>query len=1002
MPKGIRWSLDELLANIDIDKFAEDYENELYTSDILEKYNISPKLLNFFLQSLLSMGKIKKIRNNDNTVTDKKKNTSLNNNNNQTRKQNKKYLDTNRQNKLYDEIDIEINDLLLGITDTKNKNLKTEDLPQTLHGPVQPDEETKKEFISLCREGVPSKFILHKLGIGIYFYNKWKNEFNVGETKIYNSPISRLNFLKNQKLLYQIEKVISTHNGVMFLNDLSEELKLSTGDLLDSIEKSNDIFTLRLSFPTFKRETQDSVKYFKKHAFDILVYLDIKAALKLLFQILNIDGTGNSLDEESYQVILDIFETRLSISSIKQLLEEYDKITDYSHPVIPLSLYDEKMKKITQSISLWEEVLSFTLLQPRPKVHRTEVFDEEQYKYLKSAIMDFLDFKGKNGATGPVIYRTIKEINPNYVPFCRKVIKNLLDENKVFMVEHSRKFPVYVIEKFYDQIVKIQNIKEYGRKIEDPVEYIEEIQKLPVGELDSSNNLTTRIAGLFIVRNYSLNYLNKNESYFNFMASSEEDRIYVKIDPYAAISNSYLLQLHEQLPPNSSLILINFSDTSTKTVEFLKTLNESLSRGHLFEIWNKEHIASLVKEKSYEPSIGGSLVKVMEGPYQGFYGIVKQTNFTSLSQSIEILGKDNIQIEIYAGFLKQLSFDSVIVQESESFIEALKIINSMCTDTEFSEGLKLNVFINPVIGKIWKDQENITEFKLTCQASHKEDYLIDINFYPKWNGFLFDDKDNYNDTPQNFCKNIVVSCNCMYYLDQQYQTIFLCRHIVASLLEKWMMTKQDKKSFLDSLKKIKFFTYDVFIVYRFFLEIAQRENINDCRLLLYMFSTKLLDYCQDLGFFTIIDSLEKKLQEKQEKQFEGPQKMIFQFGTKNEEYSIEFSFDHDNLERIINLTKKFPQFVDIFKNIVKIKYILGCLETLIEIIDVFYIKNELNYYQVEHFVIESLKDMEIDDKILIPAIQQTWTNNRKASIIQHIKTVKESINTKNKEKVDIH
>ena len=983
MPKGIQ-SIDELFANIDVDEFVKDYEKRMSISELNQKYDITPKLSELFLKSLISMGKIKKIYNKFNSGNEyneqHNKDLSINSGSN------KEYYNKYHSSKL-SKIDSEINDMLLGISDIKNQEINndTQKLkPENTTANEKKFKEIKNEFIFLWDEGVPIQYLMYKFQIGINTFKHWKSEFNLGKRVVHTSKI-HLNNLRNSYILLQIEKHLAQNNGVMFFNDLINAFSMTRENIMDLLERSDNIKLIRLSFPSYIGSTQDSVKYFKNNAFEILLYLDIKVLLKKLFYLLNIDAENNKISDENNKILLDLLRTRLGIEgNIFQLLNDCDSIREYRYPV-NLSIIEERMEKTKKSISTWQDVESYISLH-RPIIIKEKIkADEQNEEFLINAIINFLELRGKEGSTSLNIYLSIKETYPNYAAYYKKIINKLLLDEEIVISHYKGKYPCYVLSKFSNGIIIKQREKDYGKKIEEPLEYIDEILQLEKGHLNNSNNQTTRLAGLFIVRDYRIKHLYENE-YFDFLAISNENKVYVKIDLGCIISTSYLLHLHGQLPTNSSGVIINFNNIDPKTMEFLQKLNQSLNNNQYIKIWNKNNIINLVKEKNYEPSIPDSLVKIMDGIYEGFYGKVVETNFSELSQIVQILGYDDKKIKIYLGNLNQLHSENIIVSNIDSYTELLRTIMTICTESELSAGLKTDVSLEPFIMPDLNNSNYNNKFILTLATSNDETHIIKLNFNPEWNGFILNDKDNYNDTPQNFCKNKVISCDCLRYIDQTDHKILLCRHLVASLIEKWRI-KQNKKSFPNLAKTIKFFVYDVFIIYRFFLELAYLGNIDICKLLLYIFSIKLLDYCEDLDFLEIVNFLKKAIQDQQ---INPPKKLITKISINNKIYSNQFFYNYDDLHNLVDISMQYPQLNGIFKDLNQ-NFIYGCVETLNEIIGIFFIKADLSYFEFEHFIIESLRKEMIEEQKLIHIIRQVWENKGNENITQCIQIIKKSI-----------
>lgn len=973
--------LDELFANTNIEEFVNDYNGSLTASEIKKKYNISSKSLELFVKSLISMGKINKQKvekKNQKNYNNKNDNLSKISNLPLSNKVERKY--NLNQDKILIKIDNEINDVLLGINEFDD-HIDIEQNESQKCKFVNDDynlEKNKEEFIFLWNENVPNRYLIHKFGIPNYILKNWKEKLNLPTKKVHSNPKTYLKYLKNKLILIEIEIHLSLNNGVMFLNDLSLLYNLSQQKIFQLIKNSKNIGAVRLAFPAYKRETSESVKYFQNYAFEILIYMNIQSLLEKLIQLLEINNEEKITSNK--KIIMDLCIPQLE----KKHIEEVVNFLNNESSILrhfnfdSSSLYKERAI-IKRSIGIWEEIN--IIYDKTPKIISSKIIsklsDEEQMS-IRDAIINILESEGRKGSTAIHIKHEVQLMLTVDSRHIQKALKQLLLQKKICISYYDGKLPIYVINRYFSLNSNVNLI--YGRKIEID-SYLDEIIKLEKGKYDdSSNNQINRLAGLFVIRDFTIKKLLENERYFDFMAISKYQRIYVKISLFDYISKPYLLHFNEMLPPNSHGIIITFQDIYDDPKDILSILNKE-SNGFKIEIWTKEKVLELIKEKPLEPSLIGSIVQLMSGEYERCYGKVISNDFENLSQVIDLLGSEN-KIKSFFGNLYQIPDGHLINTNIQSYTELLKIIKTMCFASEFIPGIKIGEnFIesnSPRLSNNFIDnlnEENLT--KIILYDINNNSNNIKYNFHPEWNGFLFNDSDYYNDTPLNFCSRNVIFCDCIRSLEQKEDEFLLCRHLIGFFLYKWSLSLF-KEVFMDLIINLKFFTKDIFVIYRFLLDLVNNNSEDVCKTVLDIFSLKQtknmkFDFLEIIKYLKNLNSENLSL---------------------NDVLSSVLNYFRNNpnsgFENCMFVSSKFLQFNEIFGQM-NYKQMDSCIKTLREMIDIFFIKKTLDFQEFEHFVIESLRDEKIDDEKLIQIISNVWMNIPRESLSKSIQYIRKII-----------
>jgi hypothetical protein len=286
-------SIDEILANIDIDSFITDYNSGGTNLHLQHKYNIrSQRSLQNLINSLINLKRIKRIEDRYVETSDFKKR--------QKDKSNKSgYTKNNNQNK------VPLNGDNIFITNNKKEYIETDLLTDDSFHNIQKNdinvnknhkcesntriEEIKDELFKYWNIGLPNFYICQILNINLLTLQKYKLKIGL-KNKHFNSSISYYNQIKkieNKIIDLKIQKLIHENQQTMFIEEISRKLGFNENIIKDIVEDNVELKKCRLSFflPD-EEETQYVVQIFHAYAFSIIIYGDKRGLLLKLSEIL--------------------------------------------------------------------------------------------------------------------------------------------------------------------------------------------------------------------------------------------------------------------------------------------------------------------------------------------------------------------------------------------------------------------------------------------------------------------------------------------------------------------------------------------------------------------------------------------------------------------------------------------------------------------------------------------------------------------------------------------
>jgi hypothetical protein len=317
-----RESIDELLANINLDDFVRDYVAGSSFSLLKKKYNIfSYATLKNFINALISLGKLEKRTNVGQTsrwYSEYKPHKKFGNNKrkslkNITRKKITIHKVLSAQNHMgaeksleemqestvkkethnIDQIDEEIDDMFLGLETKPHKRRNTKDEEQEQQRDRSRLESVKEDFIRLWNAGVPRRYICKKLNVTELSLSKWKKKLGLPNRPV-GSPLERL----EKEIIHQkILEILNNNEGAVFMNHLIAALQLSKDRVKKIMKNSKELRSveLLLELPVGTRWT--AADYFHSMSGETIIYINKGGFMLKLAQILcssKINNEGSS------------------------------------------------------------------------------------------------------------------------------------------------------------------------------------------------------------------------------------------------------------------------------------------------------------------------------------------------------------------------------------------------------------------------------------------------------------------------------------------------------------------------------------------------------------------------------------------------------------------------------------------------------------------------------------------------------------------------------------
>jgi hypothetical protein len=575
---------------------------------------------------------------------------------------------------------------------------------------------------------------------------------------------------------------------------------------------------------------------------------------------------------------------------------------------------DSKLTELKRSYRLWQEILSkIETAAKSPPVQSNKLYSGKQ---IRDAIINLLDTKGKEGTNSRSLFSILKKSFLNGYSQIRHELTNLINEGTIVKIIEN-KSNILLLREHYTEKPRHYLKKIFGRPL-IPLSHLEEISLLEKGSLSSkNNNRVSRLAGLFLVRYFRVREPSKFEGNYDFVAEKNDDRVYIRIEDNLEIMHQQLHKIYETLPKGSSGIIITLNSVEEDVRNF--------SKGLSMEIWDRAVLLRILAECSYEPCHTDTLVKVMYGPNGGRYARVRHLHFGNQTQEIQFID-DFSHSEVFFGSLRPSDPNSNVSRHEDAYTYFIQILRSICSPVEFHTGLKLTPPTKAEYHTITRYPNTMPENIVNRYDTSIIETFIDscrvfIRFDVTWNGFIYLDEDNHNDTPRDFCRRYVLRCQCYYWLDQDSDTIRLCRHIIAALNGAWHKA-YDVNHINKGIQVIRFFCHDSFILHDFLQRVAQTRNTDIYELIKNVFLLKSTEEFKDSNLEQLIAVCNQN---------SGRRSISFKDSAGLMKVITLGIVENETLEELSKLKKEFPTINEVIARMPNI-YANGCKTTLEEMV----------------------------------------------------------------------
>lgn len=856
-------SVDELFANIDIHTFIADYNSGVSNSDLKKRYGIfSHKSLNNFINSLIALRKIKRRDSPEKTKEIKNLSEKTISDLLTSKKGNRENLSALMENKLANEVneleDFEIELMLLqyknegfdenfteAVTDETNE-CGGDKIPEDnifSGNDVKVQVEHIKEFDDL---GLSEFYISNLLEISLQKLKKIRQQFNLVKSGHVYQIDFNLKKIKQEIDDLKLQKYLLYNNNASFMDILTLEFGYTIPQLESIIEKSLILKKCRLEYSFHGlNTTATTTRIYHRYSYQELVFLN-KTGLILKIADILLEKPNDKIMQFSW--IIDILK-RLSFENDDDYVEFDDndartmlrmmcsknyrkKIihgfteTGFQHEqqLNELQLKLQNYKSIIPRLKKIEE-----MSKKNSKQYQLNTNDEELIFKIQKAIVNILEIKKEIGLNATSLTILIKKTFDTNIHLVRHCIMDLLEREIISKIKIEG-VSFWVLKQYHKDLPQIENRFIHGRSITNE-QFLSEISLLEKKNYSRfENSLGTRIAGLFLVNGYSILPQDLDIKADLIVEKGNISSYIFVFTDHNYPSKETVLNCYGIVPHKAKLIIIILGHITSDLIELAKNLE--------ILIIHKNNFNELLY-KNKEPALINSVIVIRDGLFEGQYGVVMSNDFQRQLQQVKLIGSDNI-VSIFYGDLQELPASSNQARNLSQFVQFIQILRNITTPDELEEGLQIKLNTNEIKistkphyfyeGDTKWNYEKFTNRNFSAIFNHvqginyKDDTCnIKLNFIKDLEtGFLYFDSEKYNDTPRDFCVHNIVNCNCFAWLDQNEDMLFLCRHIVSLLLGLWDTVNNDE--LYATIKKLRFFCHDSFVIYNFFVSISKLDD----------------------------------------------------------------------------------------------------------------------------------------------------------------------------------
>jgi hypothetical protein len=877
--------VDELFANIDLEKFVLDYNRGVNILDLKRKYNItSSKSLTNFINSLISLHKIKRRKNEEaqksNTIKSniQKKNAEIRT---VDQKRHVKVSEmTNSESDFIDTTKLETELMLFEYSNTSSKDDEKSINPPNQNSrqnivkkSVNESNDIEKNYVELIKQydklGLSEFFISSLLNISMLKLKDLRDDYTIAKNKDVVNPslmIKKIRFEIDGLRLY---RYIFEHSHADFLDAIPEKFGIVRKEIDTIVDKNPDIKKCRLEyFVQGANTTIQTLKYFHQYAYKEIAFIDKPGLLLKISEVLLKRISKKIPNEIELKDILDklLFEnpkdktvfSDVDAKILLTLLIYPNKRTNFVCNLCEdSSHYEKKLNALTDRLQKYEEIIPKILeieLKRKGLKTITEITPMERDKInkIQESIVKVLEYKGEKGITSLGLISIMKKTFKIDSLFIKYSILELYKKGMLVKVQDEGP-STWILKKYYQNIETDEDISiEIHARPITPTDFDTQISQISKGKLSATENtLVNRIAGLFLINSYIVKATDSNAN-TDFVVE-KENLLYHVVVSIGLLSRALLLKYYEHIPRGYKLLIVAVTEVSKDLDNFAKSLD--------VRIMNRNQLYEEFLSQNKEPSLIGSVVQIMNGRFEGRFGIVLSNQFDKKKQQIKFLDTDETA-NIFYGSMAEIPSSSNYYTNIEKFSGFLKLLRELTLPAEFEKGLlvKRTIKQKKIIktepnyyGKYnyrnferygrrghlserrQEDERPIEHIKNEGVNSWNYENIREINFEGQTfeikinlrkrltTGFLYFDKEMYNDTPRDFCTHNVLSCSCFAWTDQTDGVLMLCRHMISLLIEWWNIDNVD--NLIQGVENLRFFCHDSFVIYSVFIAIAKTRNI---------------------------------------------------------------------------------------------------------------------------------------------------------------------------------
>jgi len=532
--------------------------------------------------------------------------------------------------------------------------------------------------------------------------------------------IQMIDKLNNSHPFLYVPEFLEDHVSGIYNRDILKKFQLSDHDKFSKCLSKNYLdlpkrrnkgysFSRKKNLETssyYKRFNQinDEIDFFQEELLEVLHYNTVRAIILLIL----IESDKSLSNERIFSHIEETFQ------------KNKDSFQNFNHNKEIMDSFENYLKNIT--LEKIDSVLTELTGGFINKTYDNEFELIVTFPEIRKYIIHILE--KKNNSFSSLLNKIINEFPVvRFIPFFyffEKMLNELI-ENGIVRNEMAQQFYhpfsdiLYLVGNYELSKKPIASIDKgkkpfFGRKNEDSFDFIYQLERLPKGDLDDTDDQVTRIAGLILAESLLLKSPHEELREFDFaidmtnyelreeqkeaMKKSQfvmrAKKIHVKVMINDDVPEELIKQLQKVLPKNEQGVIISFKKISEK-------VKNILPNDYSIQIIDKKGIQIWSDISPVLPSRIGSIVRIMSGELIGNIAILKQVNYETGNAIINLFPSQE-EVNMYIGFLEEINlWEDPQVDDhllfSKNYYEFLNMVSKITNENS----VKNSIFKYPII-----------------------------------------------------------------------------------------------------------------------------------------------------------------------------------------------------------------------------------------------------------------------------------------------------------------